>query len=586
MQIKGVPFSKLQGSHDPEDRSHYDQASIAARRHLRESLHAAPADPGVMVIPSGTRQVPSISFSGPSAGNRLHDTDAAEVLRLDEDPAGSARSSLPSRPGSRAGLNEATDPDASDAARASLPRRPSSRAGPQEAANEDARIGRVPLPSRPGSRAGRDEVSLHDATNARNSLQSRPGSGAGLHETSHKDANIASLSLPSRPGSSADYNNRSDQLSGSVPTIASVVESESFSILPAEFSNVSASRPGLSKTLHPGTGLAADEYDGLVTNDIHRPVDRPGPGIMSMSTESDLDSPTGHPMTRPGSAEFSFRQSGTSAPDALNEAELAGEIGASHQTRVIDLMDSREYPAVQGDVLAGFRRSFPGEPGSSSNSPFQPGEDSSALSEPYDRINSSSSSRDLRSRLGLARQSDPDGGELRLAHSAIDSRIPSGSQAGSGLSNGLTAAAAEAMQTLDIRDRPGTSAGSTFSSNGGSLVNDLDRSSTTAGGDALHASLLRSPSSSGNGRLDLERRRRASQDTAAPAWRPQFGFAPGSRSDLPRPGTAALAGEFSTPASPGCWAPAKDISALSACIGQAVLAWTVKEHEGLLLLLE
>ena len=499
MQIKGVPFSKLQGSHDPEDRTHHDQAGILKRRNPRESLQSVPADPGVMVIPSGTRQVPRIACGSPP-----QDADAAEVLRLDEDPGGSARSSLPSRPGSRAGLDRTSHADASLAS-ISVPSRPGSRAGLDRTSHADASLASISVPSRPGSRAGLDDVGREGATGARDSLSSRPGSSAGPKVTS-------------------------TWLSGS---IASIPESGTSPILPADFGNMSASQSGFRQDLESRAGLTVDEDGGLVSDDIYAPVT--GPEVMSMSAHSDLDSPTSDHVPKPNHAEFSFfRRSESNAPDPLD-------------TRSVTVMDSRQHSeSAEGDVLAGFRKSSSGEPPRRSNDRIHAGGadgPDQALSEPLGRMNSSS--QHPGSSMGISRQSDADDGqELGPASAAIGSSTLSASLGESSLRKDLTAADTGAVQTLDIRDRPGSSSGAMASTNSSSTT-DLGRSSTTAGVDALHAALRPSRSSSGMSgdvRLDGERQRRSSRAEAAPALRPQFDFAQGSRSDLPRPGTAATAG--------------------------------------------
>ena len=87
VQVKGVPFSKLQGSHDAHDRGQpMEKVQFPVERAMVRAMEP------VMVIPSGTRPVPMLQFGSPQALPH-----SAEILDLNSNFS-TARSSDPGTP--------------------------------------------------------------------------------------------------------------------------------------------------------------------------------------------------------------------------------------------------------------------------------------------------------------------------------------------------------------------------------------------------------------------------------------------------------------------------------------------------------
>ncbi|KAK9822038.1 hypothetical protein WJX74_002357 [Apatococcus lobatus] len=519
-KIKGVPFCKLLGSHDPNDHMHYDKSSTHKRSAPRESLYPVPAEPGVMVIPSGTMSVPKIPLGIPNTSMPDGNPKAAEVLRLDEDLESSTRNSLPSRPGSRS--------------------------GPEITAQGFGHAGSLLL-SRPGSRAGPETIS-EECGAARSLLMSRPGSSAGPE--SRLQAGSAT---------------RSARVSGSNPSIAPIPESSTSDIQP------DGSITSLSGIKEP-TDMLIDAEGSLVAVGTHRPEPSPAPEIMTLEPNSESKATALNPESEPDSTKFTFSQSGPNVTDALPAEAMNASVGMGHTA------DGRQQSSSDdagGDILAGFRKGCTGTPpGQHLDNHRNAHPDSSLLSEPQGQ--SDSRLQDPGSEAGLAHQSEADAAdELQFAHAGLESSIPSTLALGPSNICGLNVAGEQALQKLDFMDRPGTciqdpesrdddiegpgtaagGASSTLADQSGSTLssrddymNDSKVRPEEAVKDRPHVPAARAhsaPSSSDGGEMThVERPGTASKPGTSMASHPQFRFAPALSDDEPIPGTAAIGGAF------------------------------------------
>ena len=328
-QVKGVPFCKLQGSHDPEDRTKYNSSASYSRSGPRDYQHPVPNEPEVMVIPSGTRSVPMIPLGTLGTSMPGGSANAAQVLRLDEDGGNPAKSSLPSRRGSRAGP-ETMDDGGGSADSAAVSRR-GSRAGP-ETIDGGGRSASSAVVSRCGSRAGPD-IKQEECITASSPLLSRPGSSAGP-ESRHESGSAHVLS--------------------GIPNIAPIPENDELALQPGGY----ADTPGSEAEFREPSKLLTDADDSHTMDASSRPVPSASPEIMAFESDPDLQSFAFHQNSQQDDDAFSFSQVDVDAFDSFSGPDRVSTASAEPwRIGVPDSSQQIETASAELDILASFRRS-------------------------------------------------------------------------------------------------------------------------------------------------------------------------------------------------------------------------------------
>ncbi len=307
VQIKGVPFSKLQGWHGP----HEQARSAEKRRGPAEGPWSGLTEPNVMVIPSGSRPVPEIALG---QGFPRMFPGGSEVLELDDD-VGTSRSSQLSALGTR----NLTHPETSEgrAAEAGRPLHPAHGGGISADPDSTSRLSLVPSPDSDAN-VGRVVSNSH-----------RPGGSAGS-ETS------VQLSPSAGPESSAGSGDTSPVIPSRRPGSSSGPIT-SFEGLPGQYSNMAAIPE--DRPVRGSAGLSADADMGCeASGPRHDVVGLPG---TASGLEASLEvSPDSSPaMSHPGL-------------EISSAAQTTTNIAASSGRRHTSDPDMRLDASPQPDTLA------------------------------------------------------------------------------------------------------------------------------------------------------------------------------------------------------------------------------------------